>query len=365
MEDDALQRRQAALRASSCGPRPRRTGRRRGARAARARCPRRSACRRRVRSMLATTTKRGASAPSLSSQRRNTAGACAWRCGSAPRAAGPGTARRWRPSIGTGHSTRPATSSSRPSSASSSTCASAQSALAPSRMISLRSSGSRTTCAARSFVGVVVEVADLEVGPGPGSDGRAWCRRCGASGRRGDLERHAPRRRTARRCAAAAAPSAARAAAPAHRLRPGEARDDRGDDARAANCSGRPARPVDRWRTRIRPCRCRAPRPGRAWRGRRPSQEAFDRLLGRADARAPRLLADDRAGQRAGPRPPAPGAAARRRPCRARARGLRSPAFDASRSRSSAACACMRAGISSENSSSKKLGHAQAASAVC
>ncbi len=55
------------------------------------------------------------------------------------------------PISGTGHSTRPATSSISPSSFLRTTPASAQSFAARSAMIFLRSAGSRMTCAARSF----------------------------------------------------------------------------------------------------------------------------------------------------------------------------------------------------------------------
>ena len=88
-------------------------------------------------------------------------------------------------------------------------------------------------------------------------------------------------------------------------------------------------------------------------------EEALDRALGRADARALASLPSRRAAAPAGPARRAPAGAASRTRWRPRRRDPRSTSRSVtSFFRSSAARACMRAGISSENSSSRRSGMA-------
>ena len=105
---------------------------------------------------------------------RSISGCCGWWCGS-PRAGSRGTRGRTTPISTTGHSTRPATSSSSAwSSTSSKPCAKAR-FLASARICALRRSGSSTTLALASFATIVVEAPHLDRVRAPGSGGRAWC----------------------------------------------------------------------------------------------------------------------------------------------------------------------------------------------
>ena len=246
----------------------------------------------------------------------------------------------------TGHSARPATSSSRPSSAISSRPSTKACCFAPRRMISLRSLGIEDHMRVAQLLFVILEMAHFDgLAVRKEAMAAAWC--CRFS--RPRIRTAPPRRRTCRRCRAAAAPSA-----------PALARDSASISAtaiwRIVRAELPPAHPPSRGpcarspRHRIRPCRrsrfshCSSVTPAER---RNPSM----RLFGRVDARA--FLFFAHVGLLGGQ--PAIASVNRRGPANAFTPSNINPRSDSapttSRSRSFAACTCMRAGISSENSS--------------
>ena len=177
------------------------------------------------------------------------------------------------------------------------------------------------------------------------ADRRRAARRC-----RRSRPARSPRRAT-RRCRAAAAPSADVCRAPQRiDLGQGKSRDDPSTASASTSLADRPGRSIVANSTPSRSSSCSRGRPVLL-------QEAFERLLRRAGARALDLLAD-RLGLPAAVRArSAPAAAASRR-----SRSPRSPARRAasssanSRARSLRARACIRAGISSRQQLEQEVG---------
>ena len=134
-----------------------------------------------------------------------------------------------RPSSGTGHSTRPATSSSRPGSSTTVSCFSAARPAMPSAMMRLRSAASTSTRCARSLSRPVGGSRDGEgaggveaVALGQVAAGEAVA----VIGAVAQVERHDRAVQQADDAAQRADPGEVAGAAPAHRFRPGEAAED-------------------------------------------------------------------------------------------------------------------------------------------
>ena len=254
-----------------------------------------------------------------------------------------------RPASGTGHSTRPATSSSNPGSSTATMPLSAARRAMPPAMTLLRSSASTKTRCARSLA---IQSSAPETGKAPGAWNRwpsvtaAGVRPCPSSlpsrrlkGTTAPSSRHTIRRSGRTQVKPLVPPQRMDLGQGIRRSTPGSAAASSAGAAVASAClSSTQYSPSWRACSRLAPCLRR--KPSKACSGaliRGPRSEALTEATS-ALTMAARAM--------------------RRGPCHVRTSAGESPASasDTRRARSAAARACMRAGISSLNSSRKNAG---------